>query len=137
MIKQFANPSPMLVGEPRPRDVRTTDEGRANHGRETNESRTRDVRTTDERRTNHGRETSESRPRDKRITAERRTFLAPCALTLLRTRPRWLNLSSELHKSKILRCRFNVFILSGIRIFLETATPSLKDLLTANEYLPH
>ena len=65
MIKQFANPSPMPVGEPRTRDERITDERRANHGRETNEPRTRDERTTD----------------------ERRTFLAPCALTLLRTRP--------------------------------------------------
>ena len=65
MIKQFANPSPMPVGE----------------------SRTRDERTTDERRANHGRETSESRTKDERITDERRTFLAPCALTLFRTRP--------------------------------------------------
>ena len=65
MIKQFANPSPMPVGEPRTRDERITDEGRANHGRETSESRTR----------------------DERITDERRTFLAPCALTLFRTRP--------------------------------------------------
>ena len=39
MIKQFANPSPMPVGEPRTRDVRITDERRANHGRETNVSR--------------------------------------------------------------------------------------------------
>lgn len=44
MIKQFANPSPMLVGESRPRDERTTAEGRANHGRETSEPRTRDER---------------------------------------------------------------------------------------------
>ena len=36
---QFANPSPMPVGESRPRDERTTDERRANHGRETNVSR--------------------------------------------------------------------------------------------------
>ncbi len=137
MIKQFANPSPMPVGEPRTRDERTTDEKRANHGRETSEPRTRDVRITDERRANHGRRTNESRTKDERTTAERRTFLAPCALTLLRTRPRWLILSSELHKNQFLRCRFNVFILSGIRTFQETATPSLKDLLTANEYLPH
>ena len=137
MVKQFANPSPMPVGEPRTRDERITDEGRANHGRETSEPRTRDERTTDERRANHGRGTSESRTKDERITDERRTFLAPCALTLFRTRPRWLILSSELHKSQIPRCRFNVFILSEIRIFQETATLSLKDLLTANEYLPH
>ncbi len=62
MIKQFANPSPMPVGESRTRDERITDERRANHGRETSESRTRDVRTTDERRANHGRETNVSRP---------------------------------------------------------------------------
>ena len=62
MVKQFANPSPMPVGEPRTRDERITDERRANHGRETCESRTRDERITDEGRTNHGRETNVSRP---------------------------------------------------------------------------
>ena len=68
MIKQFANPSPMPVGEPRTRDERITAEGRANHGRETSESRTRDERITDEGRANHGRETSESRTRDERFS---------------------------------------------------------------------
>ena len=68
MIKQFANPSPIPVGEPQTRDERTTAEGRANHGRETSESRTRDERITAEGRENHGRETSESRTRDERFS---------------------------------------------------------------------